>query len=65
MTLTELFRMRAAALTEQAKSASTPVYQERFERMALAYERLAEKYARQVRVYENKAQADGTVEGRS
>jgi hypothetical protein len=65
MTLSEFYRMRAAALAEQAKYASEPVYKERFARMARAYERLAERSARQVRVYEKKAQADGTVEGHS
>jgi len=42
-------------MTELAKNASTAKYKERFERMALAYERLAEKYA--IRVYERKAKA--------
>jgi hypothetical protein len=64
-TLSELYRIRAAALAEQAKYTSAPFYKARFERMARGYERLAEKYASRVRVYEKKAQADGTVEGRS
>jgi hypothetical protein len=42
MTLSEIYRARAAVLAEQAKSASAPIFKERFERMALAYERLAE-----------------------
>jgi hypothetical protein len=46
MTLSKIYRAKAAMLAEQAKSASTPVFRDRFERMALAYERLAEKHAR-------------------
>jgi len=65
MTLSEFYRMRAAALGKQAKYASEPVYKERFARMARAYERLAEESARQVRVYEMKTKADETVQGRS
>jgi hypothetical protein len=57
MTLSKIYRARAAALAEQAKSASVPVYKERFEKMALAYERLAEKYAKRLGLYKDKAQA--------
>jgi len=63
MTLSELCRVRAAALAEQAKY-SAPVHKQRLERMARGYERLAEKYAR-VPVYEMKTQADETVESPS
>jgi len=55
MPLSKIYRARAATMTELAKNASTAKYKERFERMALAYERLAEKYA--IRVYERKAKA--------
>jgi hypothetical protein len=55
MTLSEICRARAAALAEQAKTASIPVYKQRFAKMALAYERLAEKYAKRPRLHENKA----------
>ena len=65
MSLSELYRVRAAALAKQAKYASAPAHKERFERMARGYERLAEKYARRVPVHERKTEADGTVEGRS
>jgi hypothetical protein len=58
MTLSEIYRARAAALAEQAKSASAPIFKERFERMALAYERLADKYARLVRIHEMKAETE-------
>jgi hypothetical protein len=57
MPLSKIYRARAATMAELAKNASAPKYKERFERMALAYERLAEKYARSVRVYERKASA--------
>ena len=57
MTLSEIYRARAATLAEDAESASTPVFKERFKSMALAYERLAEKYARRVRLHEKKAPA--------
>jgi hypothetical protein len=56
MTLSKMYRVRAAALAEQAKSALDPVPKERFKKMAVAYERLAEKYAKRVRVYEKKSQ---------
>jgi hypothetical protein len=56
MTISEIYRARAAALADQAKSASAPVFKERFERMALAYERLATKYAKRVPVHEKKTQ---------
>jgi hypothetical protein len=57
MTLSKMYRARAAALAEQAKSTLEPIPKERFKRMALAYERLAEKYAKRLRLHENKAQA--------
>ena len=41
MTLSEIYRARAAALAERAKLVSTPAHKERFKRMALGYERLA------------------------
>jgi hypothetical protein len=44
VTLSKIYRAKAAALAEQAKTASIPVHKQRFEKMALAYERLAEKY---------------------
>src|SRR5262245_34183971 len=56
-TLSELYRIRAAALAEQAKYTSAPFHKERFERMARGYERLAEKYASRTRVYEKKGQS--------
>ena len=56
MTLSRIYRARAAALAEQAKSAAEPIYKERFERMALSYERLAEKYARRLQLREREAQ---------
>ena len=56
MTLSKIYRARAAALAAQAKSAAEPVYKERFERMALAYERLAEKYAMRLQLREREAQ---------
>jgi len=61
MPLSKIYRARAAELAEQAKSASTPIYKERFERMALAYERLAERYAKRIRVY--KKMPNAVVEG--
>jgi hypothetical protein len=42
--LSEVYLDKAAKLAAKAKSASKPAYKERFERMALAYQRLAEKY---------------------
>src|SRR5262245_7506974 len=65
MTLSEAYRAKAAMLAEQAKSASEPKYKERFERMALAYERLAEKYARPVRRHERRSKLRRTVKGRN
>jgi hypothetical protein len=56
MTLSKMYRARAAALADQAKSTLEPIYKERFKKMALAYERLAEKYAR-LPIHEKKAQA--------
>jgi hypothetical protein len=56
MTLSKIYRAKAAALAAEAKSAAKPVYKERFERMALAYERLAEKYARRLQLREREAQ---------
>ena len=56
MTLSKIYRAKAAALATQAKSAAKPVYKERFERMALSYERLAEKYAMQLQLRERQAQ---------
>jgi hypothetical protein len=64
MTLSKIYRAKAAMLAEQAKSASTPVFKNRFERKALAYERLAEKYTRRVRLHEKKALA-GRERGRT
>ena len=58
MTLSKIYRARAAALAEQAKTASAPVFEERFKRMALAYERLADKYARRLQLRDEKAQAE-------
>ena len=57
MTLSKMYRARAAALAEQAKSTLEPIPKERFKKLALAYERLAEKYAKRLQLYENKAQA--------
>ena len=57
MTLSQIYRARAAALAEQAKSTLEPIPKERFKKMALAFERLAEKYANRLRLYEKKAQA--------
>ena len=57
MTISEIYRARSATLAELAKSASAPKYKDRFERMALVYERLAERFARPVRVHQKKAQA--------
>jgi hypothetical protein len=54
VTLSKIYRAKAAALAEQAKTASIPVYKQRFEKMAVAYERLAEKYAKRLRLHENK-----------
>ena len=62
MPLSKIYRARAATMAELAKNASAPKYKERFERMALAYERLAEKYA--IRVYERKAKAGRDRRGR-
>jgi hypothetical protein len=42
--LSEVCLATAAKLAAKAKSASKPAYKERFERMAFAYQRLAEKY---------------------
>ena len=56
MTLSKIYRARAVALAAQAKSAAAPVYKDRFERMALAYERLAEKYAMRLQLRERVAQ---------
>jgi hypothetical protein len=53
----KIYRTRAAALAKQAKSASAPIAKERFERMALAYERLAEKCAKRPPLYKKKTQA--------
>jgi hypothetical protein len=63
MTISEIYRARAAALADQAKSASAPVFKERFERMALAYERLAAKYAKRVQSMKRKPKWDGPVAG--
>jgi hypothetical protein len=57
MPLSKIYRTRAAALAKQAKSASAPIAKERFERMALAYERLAEKYTKRPPLYKKKTQA--------
>jgi hypothetical protein len=54
----KIYRTRAAALAKQAKSASAPIAKERFERMALAYERLAEKCAKRPPLY-NKENPSG------
>jgi hypothetical protein len=56
VTLSKIYRAKAAALAEQAKTASTPIYKQRFEKMALAYERLAEKY--RIKLWEKKSQAE-------
>jgi hypothetical protein len=55
MTLSKMYRARAAALAEQAKSTLEPIPKERFKKIALAYERLAEEYAKRPRLHENKA----------
>jgi hypothetical protein len=57
MTLSKMYRARAAALAEQAKSTLEPIPKERFKKIALAYERLAEEYAKRFQFYEKKAQA--------
>jgi hypothetical protein len=54
MPLSKMYRARAAALAEQAKSALDPKPKERFKKLALAYERLAEEYAKRPRLHENK-----------
>jgi hypothetical protein len=55
MTLSKMYRARAAALAEQAKSTLEPIPKERFRKIALAYERLAEEYAKRPRrLHENK-----------
>jgi hypothetical protein len=43
VTLSKIYRAKAAALAEQAKTASAPRFKRRCEKMALAYERLAGK----------------------
>ena len=63
MTLSKIYRARAAALAEHAKSAAAPIHKERFERMALAYERLAEKYASDSNSVKGRPKRDETVEG--
>jgi hypothetical protein len=50
-----MYRARAATLAEQAKSTLEPIPKERFKKLALAYERLAEEYAKRSRLHENKA----------
>ena len=55
MTLSKMYRARAATLAEQAKSTLEPIPKERFKKLALAYERLAEEYAKRSRLNENKA----------
>jgi hypothetical protein len=57
MTLSKMYRARAAALAERAKSTLEPIPKERFKKMALAYDRLAEKYAKRIQLLEDKAQA--------
>ena len=57
MTLSRMYRAKAAALAERAKSTLEPMPKERFKKMALAYERLAEKYAKRIQLLEDKAQA--------
>jgi hypothetical protein len=42
--LSEVYLANAAELAAKAKSASKPAFKKRFERMALAYQRLAEKH---------------------
>jgi hypothetical protein len=54
--LSKIYRAKAAALAEQAKTASEPRYKQRFEKMALAYERLAEKY--RIKLWEKKSQSE-------
>jgi hypothetical protein len=54
MTLSEIYRAKAAVLAEQAKSTLEPIPKKRFKKLALAYERLAEKYAKRPRLHENK-----------
>jgi hypothetical protein len=57
MTLSEIYRAKPATLAELAKSASAPKFKERFERMALGYERLAENCARPVPFGEQKTKS--------
>jgi uncharacterized protein (UPF0335 family) len=63
MTLSKMYRERAAALAEQARSTLEPIPKERLKKIALAYERLAEEYAKRARLHENKA--PGRRDGRS
>ena len=56
VTLSNFYRAKAAALAEQAKTASAPRHKKRFEKMALAYERLAEKY--RIKLWEKKSQSE-------
>jgi hypothetical protein len=42
--LSEVYLAKAAELAAKAKSASKPAFKKPFERMALAYQRLADKY---------------------
>lgn len=61
MTLSEICRARATDLAERAKSAPSPVFKERLKRMALSYERLAEKYARRARTKPLEVSKDGSL----
>jgi hypothetical protein len=42
--LSQVYLAKAAELAAKAKSASKPAFKKRFERMALAYQPLADKY---------------------
>jgi hypothetical protein len=56
VTLSKIYLAKAAALAEQAKTASAPRFKRRCEKMALAYERLAEKY--RIKLWEKKSQSE-------
>jgi hypothetical protein len=55
VTLSKIYRAKAVALAKQAKTASAPRFKRRLEKMALAHERLAEKY--RIKLWEKKSQS--------
>jgi two-component sensor histidine kinase len=56
VTLSKIYRAKAVALAKQAKTASAPRFKRRLEKMALAHERLAEKY--RIKLWEKKSQSE-------